>query len=112
MRVTTQCDELGKLTVPTLETYDYGKDKQAILDYMNDRKLAVAASSARVYDYVTSQKYDKYCRIDYTDKNYEWTTNDILYVELYDMAINEDFIKQITKAETKPRKTRTKTASK
>lgn len=109
MRITEQVDELGKLTVPTLAKYDYGKDKQAIIDYMINGKL-VSASSAKVFNYIAGCEYDQYCRMSYTDNAYEWNTNDILYIELYDMAINEDFIKQIigAKAEKPVRKTRKK----
>ena len=72
---------------------------------MSDRTLAIAASSGRVFDFIANNKNEKYCRIDYSDKTYEWTTNDILYVELYDMAINEDFIKRILEVKAPKKRT-------
>lgn len=95
MRITEQCDEYGRLRISSLEQYDLGKDKANVLNYMKSRGFVVASSSANAFDFVEGAKDHNYCRVDYSDQKYEWTSNDIMYVEKYNMKINRDFIKHI-----------------
>lgn len=93
MRVTDQCDRLGKV-LPKIRTEAYN-DKARLLNYMKSRKFVSEASTARVFDYISGSKDNNYCCIRYTDGKYEWTSYDIMYVEKYNMKLNDDFIQHI-----------------
>gem|GEM_PF-5167967 len=94
-RITEQCDEFGKSLVPKMITNDLKEHKQAVLSYMKRREFAIWASTAKVIDHIGNEENEKYCIITYSNGEYEWTGNDILYVEKYDMKISEDFVNRI-----------------
>ena len=94
-RITEQCDSFGKIQKP-LSSANLGNKKSTVLEYMKQRKFVVEASTARVRDFVIDEVNEKYCILKFSDGEYEWTSNDILYVEEYNIKLDDDFISKIT----------------
>jgi len=93
-RITKQCDSFGKIIKP-LSKENLGNEKNRVLEYMKQRKFVVEASTARVRDFVIDEINEKYCILKFSDGEYEWTSNDILYVEEYNMKLYDDFISKV-----------------
>ena len=93
-RITKRCDSFGKIIKP-LSKENLGNEKNRVLEYMKQRKFVVEASTARVRDFVIDEINEKYCILKFSDGEYEWTSNDILYVEEYNMKLYDDFISKV-----------------
>lgn len=99
-RITDQCNEYGKPFKSYLEKMEYGDIKAALIKYLSTRSYVIEASTAKIYDYVKGEDNSDYCIATYSDGEYIWTSNDILYIEKYNMKISEDFISHVLKNTT------------
>lgn len=97
LRVTEQCNKFGILINDSIAHQDLEYPvKLAIIEYMKQRKYVISASSAKVIDFAANERQvDQYCRVTYSDGLYLWTANDIYYLEMYGMRLNEDFITHV-----------------
>lgn len=66
-----------------------------IAAYLTKREFADAASTARVYDVFSKAYTEKYCRVNYTDGLYEWTSEEIYYFEKYHLMLDDTFISYV-----------------
>jgi hypothetical protein len=90
-RVTDQCDRFGKLTDAS-GFYKKATPNRKTLEYMKNRQFVVSASSAKIVDYVIGEEDKNFCCVNYSDGEYEWTSNDILYASKYHMKLDENFV--------------------
>ena len=71
------------------------ENKDIIIAYLTTRTYAVYAASAPTYDIVAENYSDKYIRVGFFDGKYEWTSEEIMYFEKYNLKLNKDFIHYI-----------------
>lgn len=90
-RVTDQCDKLGKLTSPN-GFFLKETPKKSTIEYMKMRKFVTSASSAKIIDHVIGEENPNFCCVNYSDGEFEWTSNDILYASKYHMKLDDDFV--------------------
>lgn len=90
-RVTDQCDRFGKLTNEG-DFYKKETPKSKTIEYMKERRFVTSASSAKIIDYVIGKEDKSYCCVNYSDGEFEWTSNDILYASKYHMKLDKDFV--------------------
>lgn len=94
-RITEQCDKYGIFRSLPIKENNLGDKKDTVLNYMSNRKFAIEASTAIIHDFIADIDNPDYCCIRYANAKYEWTSNDIYYIEKYNMEISKDFVSSI-----------------
>lgn len=77
--------------------------KRTLISYMSQRKYLIAASTAKIRDFISGEKVESLCRLIYSDGEYEWRSEEIYLIEKYDMKVFENFVNHVMRrAEKKP----------
>lgn len=71
------------------------KEKEIIIRYLSSRAFAVYAASAPALDIISGDYSEHYGRAGYSDGQYEWTSEEIMYFEKYNLKLDDDFIQHV-----------------